>query len=228
MARVIGSVAVLLLIGTFLWGAIALMGPLAPHVPEWKAARDRAVNHQIADLDLTGPTRHSDLAQIAPKESLIGKHLRVPKKTGQALIPSDLAPDPVFVVGEKGSGIWKYSIKDAPHLADGIDLGVWVNLCTAKETLGKVVTTCSRLPFQVEAIHLSTTDPYIALRVCRCQRPTLAASSRHLLASCSQPSTLAGVASTDPRTAFSPSGGGCARKNSVGVDRLTITSSITG
>lgn len=141
----------------------------------WTVRQDLPASYQLRAGDLKEPERRADLAIVDPRESLLGRHLRRPKRAGEQVTVLDVSEKPSFPVCELGSGVLLYTTNKETQVAHSVEIGSWVSLCATTERSGRVTTQCSEVSLQVEAVHRVSgeTVSYIALRVPRCERQTV-------------------------------------------------------
>jgi hypothetical protein len=147
--------------------------PAAP-TDRWTTLRDLPLNHQLRAIDIAGPSERSRLARMAKKDALVGRHLTAPKRKGDSIDDSHIAPQPVVVPGESGSAVLIYSLKGEEQLADGVEIGSWVVPCFVRpgdKPSGGTTTRCAKGAVAVEVVHraVSSSDAtWLALRVPQC------------------------------------------------------------
>lgn len=213
------------LVGWVLWLLLAVCGSIWLAVQderswqrppqEWKATRELAKNHQIAEADLEGPTKQHLLARMPKKESLIGQYLLRARKRGESVSRSDVASQPSLEPCESGSGVWLYALKDHEYLADGVQVGSWVVICSVREAKEKTPQAhCSKSSLAVEAVHRPTKAgdaTWVALRVPSCRLADvgqyISRESRFLLVAANPPPLTQQACQAAPPSAARDQGG---------------------
>jgi hypothetical protein len=192
----LGFFALWLLIAVSGSAWLASQGGSSLPTAEWKATRDLSKNHQLTEADIEGPTEKHLLARMPKKESLIGQHLWRNRKEGDSIGRADLASQPSLEPCEPGSGVWLYALKGNEYLAEGVQAGSWVVVCSVRKEKEKVPKTyCSNHSLAVEAVHRPTKagdSTWVALRVPKCRLADLgeyvvSGESRFLLVAASRP-----------------------------------------
>ncbi len=140
----------------------------------WVAGLALPRNQQLDSTDLVGPASRY-LRARHPADSLLGRHLLVPKAHGEPVRAEEVSPVPVYQAGDSGSRIVVYRLEKEEYLAGVLRIGDRVVPCVVRPGAAgsdPVRTHCSHPPpFTVEAVHRPVEagdDTWVALRVPPC------------------------------------------------------------